>query len=66
MGRSTFLDWALRDPEIAIPWIVAEAADAPAGADEFQEAVHSELTAYWTQQSACLPSEKKPHWLPLP
>jgi hypothetical protein len=66
MGRSTFLDWAVRDPEIDIPWVVAGAADAPAGADEFQEAVCSELKAYWTIQSARLPNEKKPRWLPLP
>jgi len=66
IGRSTFLDWALRDPEIDIPWIVVGAADAPSGSDEFQEAVYSELADYWTQQSARLPREKKPHWLPLP
>jgi hypothetical protein len=66
MGRATFMDWALRDPEIDIPWIVAMAADAPATADKFQAAVDSELKAYWTMQSACLPSDKKPRWLPLP
>jgi hypothetical protein len=66
LGRATFLDWALRDPEIDIPWVVARAADAPPAADDLLQAVRDELAAYWTIQSGCLPSESKPRWLPLP
>jgi hypothetical protein len=66
LGRTTFLHWALRDPEIDIPWVVAWAADAPAAADDLLEAVRDELTAYWTIQSARLPCGTKPGWLSLP
>jgi hypothetical protein len=66
LGRTTFLDWALRDPEIDIPWVVARAAGAPAAGDDLLEAVRDELTAYWTIQSARLPCDEKPRWLPLP
>jgi hypothetical protein len=66
LGRTTFLNWSLRDPEIDIPWVVARAAGAPPAADDLVEAVRDELTAYWTVQSECLPSERKPRWLPLP
>lgn len=66
LGRATFLDWAFRDPEIDIPWVVARAANAPPEAGDLLQAVRNELTAYWTIQSARLPSERKPRWLPLP
>ncbi len=66
LGRATFLDWALYDPEIDIPWIVAGAADAPRAADDLHAAVRSELIAYWMIQSGRLPCKSKPHWLPLP
>jgi len=66
LGRATFLDWSLRDPEIDIPWVVARAADAPAGPEDLLEAVRDELTAYWAIQSGCLPCGTKPRWLPLP
>jgi len=66
LGRATFLDWAFRDPEIDIPWVVARAADAPPAADDLLKAVRDELSAYWTVQSECLPCERKPRWLPLP
>jgi hypothetical protein len=66
MGRATFLDWALSDPDIDIPWVVALAADAPPVFDDLVSAVRDELIAYWTIQFARLPPAKKPRWLPLP
>lgn len=66
LGRTTFLDWALCDPEIDLPWVVGTAADAPAGSDDLRQAVRDELTAYWTVQASRLPCGSKPRWLPLP
>ena len=66
MGNKTFLDWAMRDAEIDIPWVVAEAADAPDRADELNEAVRAELVAYWAEQLAALPRKSTPLWPPLP
>jgi hypothetical protein len=66
LGRATYLEWALRDPEIDIPWVVALATNAPGDAEAFQNAVREELSAYWVVQSARLPSGSKPRWLPLP
>jgi len=66
MGRKTFLHWAMRDGGIAIPWIVAEVADAPQTADDLREAVRAELIAYWAEQLAALPRKSTPAWPPLP
>ncbi len=66
LGRETFLYWALWDTGIDIPWVVAQAADAPEDADEFRAAVLAELAAYWEKQVTSLPRTGKPYWLPLP
>ena len=66
LGSQTFLHWALCDVGIDIPWVVAEATDAPDAADELHEAVRAELTAYWAEQLASLPRKSTPSWPPLP
>jgi len=66
LGNETFVDWALCDADIGIPWAVATALDAPENPDELREAVRAELIAYWTLQMASLPSNEHPRWLPLP
>jgi hypothetical protein len=66
LGSKTFLDWAMSEKEINIPWVVAKASDAPHAADELREAVHGELVAYWADRMASLPSKSNPRWLPLP
>jgi hypothetical protein len=66
LGSTTYLDWALCDADIGIPWTVATALDAPENADELREAVRAELIAYWALQMASLPSNEHPCWLPLP
>jgi hypothetical protein len=66
LGRETFLDWALCDSGIDIPWIVAEAAGAPFALDELREAVRVELISYWKRKLNSLPPEEEPAWLPLP
>ena len=66
LGRKTFLDWAMCDAGIAIPWLVAEVADAPETADDLHEAVRAELIAYWAEQLADLPGKSTPGWPPLP
>lgn len=66
LGRETFLYWALWDTDIDIPWVVAQAADAPRDADELRAAVREELAAYWEQQVTSLPRTGKPRWMPLP
>lgn len=66
LGRETFLDWALCDSGIDIPWVVAEAAGAPLAMDELREAVRAELISYWKRKLATLPPEENPAWLPLP
>jgi hypothetical protein len=66
LGRETFLSWALRDPTIDIPWIVAEAADAPDDKNELLAAVRTRLEAYWKKRVASLPRTSNPRWLPLP
>jgi hypothetical protein len=66
LGRKTFLDWAMADGGIAIPWVVAEVADAPLAADDLYEAVRAELIAYWAEQLAALPPKSTPAWPPLP
>jgi hypothetical protein len=66
LGRETFLHWALWDTSIDIPWVVAQAADAPLDPTELRAAVVAELAAYWERQVASLPCEAKPCWLPLP
>ena len=66
LGRETFLHWALWDAAIDIPWVVAEAADAPLAADALRAAVGEELHAYWKKQMASLPRKGKPYWMPLP
>jgi hypothetical protein len=54
------------DTGIDVPWMVGEATDAPEAADELQEAVRAELTAYWAEQLAALPRKSTPPWRPLP
>jgi hypothetical protein len=66
LGSATFLDWAMGDPDIDIPRIVASTAGSPESADELHEAVHGELIAYWADHLASLPRRSKPPWLPLP
>lgn len=66
MGSQTFLNWAMSDPGIDVPWIVAKAADAPDTADELRKAVRAELIAYWAEQLASLPRKSTPRWPPLP
>ena len=66
MGSQTFLNWAMSDGHIDIPWTVAEAADAPDTADELRAAVRNELRAYWADQLASLPAKASPKWPPLP
>jgi hypothetical protein len=66
LGNKTFLNWALRDAHIDIPWVVALAADAPQTTDELDNAVRAELVAYWADRLASLPQRSAPGWLPLP
>jgi hypothetical protein len=66
LGYETFLNWALFDAQIDIPWIVATSPDAPAGDDALRNAVRVELKACWTDKLASLPRRARPHWLPLP
>lgn len=66
LGRETFRHWALWDTAIDIPWVVAQAADAPLDPDELREAVDAELSAYWKKQLTSLPRQGKPRWHPLP
>ena len=66
IGNRTFLEWALSEAEIDIPWIVAKSADAPESKNEFRRAVREELLACWADQMAELPSKSTPRWPPLP
>jgi hypothetical protein len=66
MGRRTYLHWALHDSGIDIPWLVAQAVDAPAAERDREKAVREELLALWTEQMRSLPRKSTPHWLPLP
>jgi hypothetical protein len=66
LGRETFLYWALWDTDIDIPWVVAQAADAPEDADKLRAAVRAELGAYWEKRMTSLPRTGQPRWLPLP
>lgn len=66
LGRETFRHWALSDRSIDIPWVVAQAADAPRDPDELRAAVDAELSVYWKKQLTSLPRTGKPRWHPLP
>jgi hypothetical protein len=66
LGNKTFLDWAMRMENIDIPWVVATAAGAPQDVEQLREAVLVELNSYWDDRLAVLPSQERPHWLPLP
>jgi hypothetical protein len=66
LGSATFLHWAMDEVHIDIPRIVAETDGAPDNVDELHEAVRGELTAYWADCLASLPSKSTPAWLPLP
>jgi hypothetical protein len=66
LGSNTFLDWAIWDADIDIPWVVATAAGAPKDALRLREAVREELVAYWVDRLNALPPKGRPHWLPLP
>jgi hypothetical protein len=66
MGHTTFLDWAIRDGGINIPWVVATANDAPKAPEQLREAILAELMSYWRARLGSLPRRALPHWLPLP
>ena len=66
LGSQTFLNWAMCDASIDIPWLVAEVGDAPKTVDELHKAVRAELVAYWAEQLDSLPPKSTPHWPPLP
>ena len=66
LGSKTFLDWSMSIENIDIPWVVAQAAGAPADDEELREAVLAELNSYWANRLAELPSKALPNWLPLP
>jgi hypothetical protein len=66
LGSKTFLDWAMCVENIDIPWSVATAAGAPEDVEQLREAVLAELNSYWADRLAVLPSQERPHWLPLP
>jgi hypothetical protein len=66
LGRATFIHWAMDEVDIDIPRVVAGTDGAPENADELYEAVRVELTAYWADCLAFLPSKSTPGWLPLP
>lgn len=66
MGSETYLNWALCDSQIDIPWVVAATADAPEDASELREVVRIELKAYWKDRIASLSSRTRPCWQALP
>ena len=66
MGSKTFLNWAMCDAGIDMPWLVSGVADAPEKPDELHKAVRAELVAYWKERLAALPSKSTPTWPPLP
>ena len=66
LGSQTFLHWAMRDDDMDIPRLVADAAGAPEETDELDGEVRRELLAYWAEQVAELPAKSTPRWLPLP
>jgi len=66
LGKQTFLSWAMCDAAIDVPWLVADAADAPQTTDELHQAIRAELNSYWAEQLDCLPRKSTPRWLALP
>ena len=66
LGSPTFLHGAMCDAGIDIPWMMAEATDAPETADELREAVRAELIAYWAEPLAALPRKSTAPWPPFP
>jgi len=66
LGSKTFLNWAMCDTGIDMPWLVANAADAPDTESKLQKAVRAELVAYWAEQLDALPRKSTPTWQPLP
>jgi hypothetical protein len=60
------MHWAMAEARIDIPRIVADADGAPDNPDELHQAVHLELTAYWSDRLASLPPKSTPGWMPLP
>lgn len=66
LGSQTFLNWAMCDAGIDVPWLVANVIDAPETEDELHEAVRVELIAYWLERLAALPCKSTPGWPPLP
>jgi hypothetical protein len=66
LGSRTFLDWAMCEADIDIPWLVAQATDAPQTTDELRKAVRAELSALWAEQLTALPQKSTPRWPPLP
>jgi len=66
IGNKTFIHWAIAAAHVDIPRIVSDTADAPDDVAELLEAVRAELTAYWADSLASLPSKSTPAWLPLP
>jgi hypothetical protein len=66
LGRSTFLQWALHEAAIDVPWLVSQSDGAPSTEEELETVVREELVLLWTHQLASLPSKTTPKWLPLP
>jgi hypothetical protein len=66
LGRTTFMAWALEDPDMDIPRVVSKAADAPDSTEELREAVQAELVAHWADYLSSLPEKSTPRWAPLP
>jgi hypothetical protein len=66
LGSQTYLQWAMCDASIDVPWLVADAAGAPDTPGELFDAIHAELIAYWAEQLDSLPRKSVPNWLALP
>src|SRR3990172_8498800 len=55
LGSRTFVNWAMCDAGIDIPWVVAKASDAPRSSGAFDKAVRVELESYWEEHLTTLP-----------
>jgi hypothetical protein len=66
LGRVTFLQWALHDALIDIPWLVGLACGVQGTDGERRAAVRRELLIVWRERLASLPSKGTPAWISLP
>ena len=66
LGRCTFLNWCMEDPEFDIPWVVSKARNAPRQKEVLTEAVRTQVTDIFAKQLSGLPRRKTGNWLPLP